>query len=98
MNHKSQQYLEIEIGKLSPSKSLVGRTSVTESRNLPNRISGIQEIVKDPTMCPHCGISSSGLTVIQSVFGMRNMGDGTVRAQSWCRECRKNSSVDSRAI
>lgn len=65
---------------------------VTESKNLLNKIKEIREIVKDPTMCPHCGQSASGLVMIQSVFGMRNMGDGTIRVQSWCKECRSKTT------
>lgn len=39
------------------------------------------------TECPHCGIKGS----VGKDFGVRVLG-GTVRAQSWCRECRKNPS------
>ena len=33
--------------------------------------------------CPHCG----ELKPIED-FGMRDMGDGTIRNQSWCKDCR----------
>lgn len=52
----------------------------------------MQKVIKDVTTCPHCGITASGEPSIQSVFGFRNMGDGTIRSQSWCRECRVKSA------
>lgn len=56
----------------------------------------MKEILKDPTSCPHCtGAFASGRSAIQSIFGLRNMGDGTIRVQSWCKKCRKNSSTKS---
>jgi hypothetical protein len=35
--------------------------------------------------CPHCGL----IGPVSRDFGVRVLG-GTVRAQSWCRACRKN--------
>ena len=35
-------------------------------------------------ICPHCGEEKP-----LSDFGYRNMGDGTIRNQSWCKECRQ---------
>jgi hypothetical protein len=35
--------------------------------------------------CPHCGMKGK----VGRDFGVRVLG-GTVRAQSWCRDCRKN--------
>ncbi|ARE21686.1 hypothetical protein [Lactococcus lactis] len=38
----------------------------------------------EPTrICPHCDKEKP-----ISDFGFRNMGDGTIRNQSWCKECR----------
>ena len=38
----------------------------------------------EPTrICPKCGKEKP-----ISDFGFRNMGDGTIRNQSWCKECR----------
>lgn len=38
----------------------------------------------EPTRrCPHCGIVKP-----LSEFGFRNMGDGKIRNQSWCKDCR----------
>ena len=34
-------------------------------------------------ICPHCGKEKP-----ISDFGYRNMGDGQIRNQSWCKECR----------
>ena len=50
-------------------------------------------VVKDPTSCPNTrcskrGLNSYGLHDILTNFGLRNMRDGTVRVQSWCRNCR----------
>ena len=35
------------------------------------------------TECPHCK-----KTKPLSEFGYRNMGNGDIRNQSWCKECR----------
>jgi len=48
-------------------------------------------VIKDPTSCPKCNLCSNGLNSIFVNFGLRNMGDDTVRVQSWCRKCRDNS-------
>lgn len=34
-------------------------------------------------VCPHCGKEKT-----LSEFGYRNMGNGEIRNQSWCTECR----------
>jgi len=48
-------------------------------------------LIQDPTSCPNCQLSAGGLHDILSKFGLRNMGDRTVRVQSWCRNCRDYS-------
>lgn len=41
----------------------------------------------EPTReCPHCG-----KTKPLSEFGYRNMGDGSIRNQSWCASCRRKN-------
>jgi hypothetical protein len=38
----------------------------------------------EPTrICPHCGEEKP-----ISDFGYRDMGEGTIRNQSWCKDCR----------
>lgn len=38
----------------------------------------------EPTrICPNCGKEKP-----LSEFGFRNMGDGNIRNQSWCKSCR----------
>ena len=37
-------------------------------------------------ICPNCGIEKP-----ISEFGFRDMGNGTIRNQSWCKECRSGS-------
>lgn len=38
----------------------------------------------EPTrICPNCGMEKP-----LSEFGFRNMGDGNIRNQSWCKSCR----------
>ena len=48
-------------------------------------------VVQDPTSCPNCKLGVEGLHDILTHFGLRNMNDGTVRVQSWCRTCRNYS-------
>jgi len=48
-------------------------------------------VIEDPTSCPNCGFDAGGLKDILNNFGLRNMGDRTVRVQSWCRNCRNYS-------
>ena len=48
-------------------------------------------VIQDPTNCPNCKLGAGGLHDILTTFGLRNMGDGTVRVQSWCRNCRNYS-------
>ncbi|AFS83375.1 hypothetical protein [Candidatus Nitrosopumilus sediminis] len=45
-------------------------------------------LIEDPTNCPNCKLGATGMQNILTRFGLRNMGDGTVRVQSWCRNCR----------
>lgn len=46
----------------------------------------------EPTrLCPHCGKEKP-----QSEFGWRKMPNGEIRNQSWCRECRSKSALESR--
>jgi len=47
--------------------------------------------IQDYTSCPHCNAFANGFEQIMQFFGLRNMGDGTIRVQSWCRKCRKKS-------
>jgi len=50
-------------------------------------------MIKDSTSCPRpdCPATATGYDAIIRDFGLRNMGDGTTRVQSWCRKCRKES-------
>lgn len=48
-------------------------------------------LIQDPTSCPNCELGAGGLHDILTNFGLRNMGDGTIRVQSWCRNCRNYS-------
>lgn len=52
----------------------------------------MRAIINDPTSCPHCGKSAEGRAAIETEFGLRNMGDDTIRVQSWCKECRTKYS------
>ena len=47
--------------------------------------------ILDQTTCPNCKLSVSGFASIFVNFGLRNMGDGSVRVQSWCKNCRNYS-------
>lgn len=48
-------------------------------------------IIKNPAQCPNCFTSAAGINSILKNFGLRNMGDGTVKVQSWCRDCRNKT-------
>jgi hypothetical protein len=43
---------------------------------------------REIAVCPHCGKKAVDRDEIEKKFGYRNMGDGRVIVQSWCRECR----------
>ena len=49
--------------------------------------------IKDSTSCPrsHCHATATGIDAIIRDFGLRNMGDGITRVQSWCKDCRNKS-------
>lgn len=42
----------------------------------------------DHTICPHCGKEANSYEEVESEFGYRNMGDGHIIVQSWCKDCR----------
>ena len=45
-----------------------------------------------PHTCPKCkNVTAITYQELEEKFGLRNMGDNTVRNQSWCRDCRKKS-------
>lgn len=48
-------------------------------------------IGKEYTSCPNCTKTATSYDEIIRNFGLRNMGDGTIRVQSWCKECRNHS-------
>jgi hypothetical protein len=48
-------------------------------------------VIHDPTSCPNCGLGANGFDEILTNFGLRNMNNGSVRVQSWCRSCRNYS-------
>ena len=39
--------------------------------------------------CPNCCRRAYSDSAVDTEFGYRRMGDGTIRVQSWCRVCRK---------
>lgn len=59
-------------------QELVDRGATT---NIPNPSALLNKL----TECPHCGKKGK----VGKDFGIRVLG-GTVRPQSWCRDCRKN--------
>lgn len=38
--------------------------------------------------CRGCAATASNKTQVKNLFGLRNMGNGTIRVQSYCRKCR----------
>jgi len=46
----------------------------------------------DYATCPRCGKTARGKREVDHIFGLRNMGNGTIRVQSWCKDCRSKYS------
>jgi hypothetical protein len=46
-------------------------------------------LIRDLKTCPRCGYRGP----VGPSFGFRNMGDGTYRSQSHCRECRRRKKA-----
>ena len=45
-----------------------------------------------PWRCPNCNKTRVDTQAeLEEKFGLRKMGDGTVRNQSWCKRCRYGS-------
>lgn len=44
--------------------------------------------IKLPHKCPKCGKVANSHQELEDKFGFRNMGNGTMRAQSQCKVCR----------
>jgi len=77
------------VTKLVESIPVKVEKKLSKIRTMPARYSSL---VLTTTSCPHCHKTSVGLSTILKKFGLRNMGDGTTRVQSWCKECRNKSS------
>jgi len=52
----------------------------------PDRLDRLAE-----AKCPQCERRAYSAAAVEEQFGHRNMGDGIVRVQSWCRVCRNRS-------
>lgn len=50
------------------------------------------QFIKETASCPNCQKVAVGYDSLIADFGLRNMGDGVIRVQSWCRNCRKASA------
>ncbi|KAB7710965.1 hemagglutinin [Plesiomonas shigelloides] len=46
------------------------------------------DLTKARCPCRGCGKIASNAEEVEKLFGLRRMGDGTIRVQSYCRECR----------
>ncbi|EGR0036464.1 hemagglutinin [Vibrio parahaemolyticus] len=46
------------------------------------------DLTKARCPCRGCNTVATNAEQVEKLFGLRNMGDGTVRVQSYCRECR----------
>ena len=42
----------------------------------------------DYAKCPNCGKEATTYDEVEEEFGYRNMGDGRIIVQSWCKICR----------
>jgi len=38
--------------------------------------------------CPCCSKVATNSELVEKLFGLRKMGNGVIRVQSYCRECR----------
>lgn len=47
-------------------------------------------------LCPRCFKEAQGKKRVVELFGLRNMGNGIIRVQSHCRECRKQGMREDR--
>ena len=56
-----------------------------------NPLIGEKSRIPNSTSCPQCSLIASELQTIFDKFGLRKMNDGTIRTQSWCRNCKSNS-------
>ena len=86
----TDEYLEFQIENNPKFHKFGGKLNLDVSKFV-----GIF-IIQDPTDCPNCGLIASGLDDITVNFGLRNMDDGSVRVQSWCRNCRNYSRRGSK--
>ncbi|MCH8915830.1 MAG: hypothetical protein IIA82_08325 [Thaumarchaeota archaeon] len=92
---KGIQYLEYRISKQrleyykeQKLKEKLQNHHLTSSPFVANQFPGVW-LIDIPHTCPNCGLVAEDIIQIFLKFGLRNMGDGTVRQQSWCYECRK---------
>lgn len=46
------------------------------------------DLTKARCPCRGCHAVATNAEEVEELFGLRNMGDGTVRVQSYCRKCR----------
>tara|TARA_B110000438_G_scaffold227442_1_gene221872 strand:- start:175 stop:360 length:186 start_codon:yes stop_codon:yes gene_type:complete len=49
----------------------------------------------DTAYCPHCTQIAEGADSIIRNFGLRRMGNGALRVQSWCKSCRNSTGDES---
>ena len=57
-----------------------------------NEIMSATGKIQLPYTCPNCKkVTAVTYQELEENFGLRNMGDNSVRNQSWCRDCRKIS-------
>jgi hypothetical protein len=46
------------------------------------------DLTKARCPCRGCSKTADTAEKVEELFGLRDMGDGTIRVQSYCRECR----------
>jgi hypothetical protein len=66
-----------------------GARPMEQHKPLKPRVVGgrtVAELGRSRATCPHCGRHGQ----VAKTFGVRDMGNGTVRVQSWCRDCRRD--------
>ncbi len=82
---EAQKRLVAEIAQVKPPKARKARSATPPPR--PAR-----DWTRETKRCPKCGETK----VVDPGFGITSDRDGSVRAQSWCHDCRSKTNYHDR--